>query len=138
MPKPCYTAESIGYKWLSGCVKCKADKTDVKLKQTKQISYEDAEKLCDHSEMTRSCFERLITRASYRNIYNETKGFDLSQMLWTGVTRYNETHFRFKDGMTRIPEHQLCDGYPPVYPFRSSVILTYIKNGSFIAVSKTS
>ena len=140
MPKPCYSAVSIDYKWLSGCVRCDENSTVVKLQNNtnEQFSSQDAEKLCDSRGMTSSCLEQLDTKA-YRRLRDESK----SKLLWTGVVRHNETHFHFKDRKFRIPEHLICDGYSSVYPFKSAVVLSIsrkwnlilIENGTFTAVS---
>ena len=121
--KPCYTGASINYAWLSGCVRCDGNSTKVKLQKNtdKRFSYQDAKNLCDSRVMTSSCLELLETKA-YKPFINDSK----SKFLWTGVRRHNETHFTFGNGLFKVQEHQLCEGYSAVYPFMSSVVMSRV------------
>ena len=51
---------------------------------------------------------------------------------WTGIMRFNETHFQNRDSFFTIPADRLC--HHSIYPFRSNVVLTLV-NGVYTAVS---
>ena len=54
---------------------------------------------------------------------------------WTGIMRFNETHFQNQSSVFTVPSHRLCKTrFSSVYPFRSSVVLSLV-NGVYKAVS---
>ena len=57
-----------------------------------------------------------------------TQPFSLPPMrkIWTGVKRFNLTHFKFNQTIMQIPSNQSCN--PVLDPFKSSVILKNFKN----------
>ena len=57
-----------------------------------------------------------------------TQPFSLPPMrkIWTGVKRFNLTHFKFNRTTIQIPTNQSCN--PVLDPFKSSVILKNFKN----------
>ena len=55
---------------------------------------------------------------------------------WTGIMRFNETHFQNQSSIFAVPKRRLCKDDNSVYPFRSSVILSLL-NGVYTAVSNS-
>ena len=55
-------------------------------------------------------------------------------LWWTGIMRFNETHFQNDNSVFTIPNDRLCNDYSSIYPFRKSVVLT-LKDGLYTAVS---